>query len=405
MLMNLTFNDIMNVHKRIKDHVRWTETTFTSSISDKLGINTFLKLENRQHTGAFKIRGSYSKLLSLSDAEKKAGVVAMSAGNHAQGLAYISNKMNINSNIVMPEGTPFTKIRRTQNFGGNVIIKGQNLNESYQHVQHLISDNGFIEIHPYNDLNVISGQGTISYEMITDCNEIDVLLVPVGGGGLIAGCSLAAKNMKKDIEIVGVESDLYPSLSNKMFNKKSRCKGSTLAEGIAVAEIGEIPFTILKEFVDDVLTVSDKSIERAIAMLAEHEKIVVEGAGATGLAALLQHGIKFKNKKVGIVICGGNIDSKVLSSILMRDLVRSGQVTTLGITMPDKPGQLQIISKICAINGANVLQVEHSRFAMDLSASLAKLNITIETQNSSHLKKIIKEIETNDLPVNIEGII
>ena len=403
--MNLTFNDIKNIHKKIRHNVKWTETTFTSSISEKLGIDIFLKLENRQHTGAFKIRGSYSKLLSLSEAEKKAGVVAMSAGNHAQGLAYISNKMNIKSNIVMPEGTPFTKIRRTQNFGGNVIINGQDLNESYQHVQDLISNNGFIEVHPYNDLNVISGQGTISYEMITDCNEIDVLLVPVGGGGLIAGCSLAAKHMKKDIEVIGVESDLYPSLSNKMFNKKSRCKGSTLAEGIAVAEIGEIPFSILKDFVDDVLTVSDKSIERAIAMLAEHEKIVVEGAGATGLAALLQHGTKFKNKKVGIVICGGNIDSKVLSSILMRDLVRSGQVTTLGITMPDKPGQLQIISKICAVNGANVLQVEHSRFAMDLSASLAKLNITIETQNASHLKKIIKEIEINDLPVNIEGII
>ena len=403
--MNLTFNDIKNIHKKIRHNVKWTETTFTSSISEKLGLNIYLKLENRQHTGAFKIRGSYSKLLSLSEAEKKAGVVAMSAGNHAQGLAYISNKMNIKSNIVMPEGTPFTKIRRTQNFGGNVIIKGQDLNESYQHVQDLISNNGFIEVHPYNDLNVISGQGTISYEMITDCNEIDVLLVPVGGGGLIAGCSLAAKHMKKDIEVIGVESDLYPSLSNQMFNKKSRCKGSTLAEGIAVAEIGEIPFSILKDFVDDVLTVSDKSIERAIAMLAEHEKIVVEGAGAVGLAALLQHGTKFKNKKVGIVICGGNIDSKVLSSILMRDLVRSGQVTTLGITMPDKPGQLQIISKICAMNGANVLQVEHSRFAMDLSASLAKLNITIETQNASHLKKIIKEIEINDLPVNIEGII
>ena len=403
--MNLTFNDIKNIHKKIRHNVKWTETTFTSSISEKLGIDTFLKLENRQHTGAFKIRGSYSKLLSLSAAEKKAGVVAMSAGNHAQGLAFISNKMNINSNIVMPEGTPFTKIRRTQNFGGNVIIKGQDLNESYQHVQDLILNNGFVEIHPYNDLNVILGQGTISYEMITDCNEIDVLLVPVGGGGLIAGCSIAAKYMKKDIEVIGVESDLYPSLSNKMFNKKSKCKGSTLAEGIAVAEIGDIPFSILKDFVDDVLTVSDKSIERAIAMLAEHEKIVVEGAGATGLAALLQHGTKFKNKKVGIVICGGNIDSKVLSSILMRDLVRSGQVTTLGITMPDKPGQLQIISKICAMNGANVLQVEHSRFAMDLSASLAKLNITIETQNASHLKKIIKEIEINDLPVNIEGII
>ena len=218
--MNLTFNDIKNVHKKIKDNVKWTETTFTSSISEKLGIDTFLKLENRQHTGAFKIRGSYSKLLSLSAAEKKAGVVAMSAGNHAQGLAYISYKMNIKSNIVMPEGTPFTKIRRTQNFGGNVIIKGQDLNESYQHVQDLILNNGFVEIHPYNDLNVILGQGTISYEMITDCNEIDVLLVPVGGGGLIAGCSLAAKYMKKDIEVIGVESDLYPSLSNKMFNKK-----------------------------------------------------------------------------------------------------------------------------------------------------------------------------------------
>ena len=403
--MKLTLNDIIDVHKKISKNVKWTETSFSSSISEKLGINIFFKFENRQYTGAFKVRGSYSKLLSLSDHERSSGVVAMSAGNHAQGLAFISNKMDINSNIVMPEGTPFTKIRRTKNFGGNVIIKGSDLDESYQHVQDLIENKGFIEVHPYNDLNVISGQGTISYEMLSDCNEIDVLLIPVGGGGLIAGCALAAKEMNKNIKVIGVESDLYPSLTNKMFNKKIKCKGSTLAEGIAVSKIGDIPFSIIQNFVDDVITVSDKSIERAIAMLAEHEKVVAEGAGATGLAALLQNTSMFKGKKVGVVICGGNIDSKVLSSILMRDLVRSGQVTTLSITLPDKPGQLAIISKICAANGANVLQVEHSRFTIDLSASLAKLNITVETQNSDHLNKIVKEIERNGLPVEIEGLV
>ena len=380
--MQLNLNNIIDVHKKISNNVKWTETSFSNSISEKLGVDVFFKFENRQFTGAFKVRGSYSKLLSLTEHEKKLGVVAMSAGNHAQGLAFISKKLNVKSNIVMPEGTPFTKIRRTKNFGGNVIIKGENLEESYKHVQSLIKEKEFIEVHPYNDINVISGQGTISYEMLTDCNEIDTLLIPVGGGGLIAGCALAAKSMNKNINVIGVESELYPSLTNKLFHKKIKCKGSTLAEGIAVSEVGNIPFSIIKDYVDDVITVSDKSIERAIAMLAEHEKTVVEGAGAVGLAAILQNSKTFTGKKIGIIICGGNIDAKVLSSILMRDLVRSGQVTTLTITMPDKPGQLQIISKICANNGANVLQVEHSRFAMDLSASLAKLNITVETQNT-----------------------
>ena len=403
--MQLDLNNIIDVHKKISNNVKWTETSFSNSISEKLGVDVFFKFENRQFTGAFKVRGSYSKLLSLNEHEKKSGVVAMSAGNHAQGLAFISKKLNVKSNIVMPEGTPFTKIRRTKNFGGNVIIKGEDLEESYKHVQSLIKEKGFIEVHPYNDINVISGQGTISYEMLTDCNEIDTLLIPVGGGGLIAGCALVAKSMNKNIKVIGVESELYPSLTNKIFHKKIKCKGSTLAEGIAVSEVGNIPFSIIKDYVDDVITVSDKSIERAIAMLAEHEKTVVEGAGAVGLAAILQNSKTFTGKKIGIIICGGNIDAKVLSSILMRDLVRSGQVTTLTITMPDKPGQLQIISKICANNGANVLQVEHSRFAMDLSASLAKLNITVETQNTEHLNKIISEIENNELPVNIEGLI
>jgi threonine dehydratase len=403
--MKLTFKDICNVHKKITDVVKWTETSYSNQISEKIGIDTYIKFENRQHTGAFKIRGSYSKLLSLSQKEKDVGVIAMSAGNHAQGLAYIAKKMNILSHIVMPEGTPFTKIRRTKNFGGNVIIKGNTLSDSFNHVKKLISENGYTEVHPYNDINVIAGQGTVSIELLSDFKDIDILLVPVGGGGLIAGCSIAAKGINNNIKVIGVESELYPSLSNIMFNRNNKCKGSTLAEGIAVSEIGEIPLSIIKDYVDDVITVSDTSIERAISMLAEHEKVVAEGAGAVGLAAVLENQEIFKGKKVGIILCGGNIDSKVLSSILMRDLVRSGQVTTLTITMPDKPGQLQIISKICADEGANVLEVEHSRFAMDLSASVAKLNITIETQNSVHLNKIIKEIEKNDLPVEIQGLI
>ena len=403
--MTISFVDILDVHKKIKSEIRWTETSFSQPLSEKTGLKVFVKFENRQHTGAFKVRGSYSKLLTLPREKTKNGVIAMSAGNHAQGLAYISKKMNISSNIVMPKGTPFTKIRRTKNFGGNVILKGETLNEAYNHVKNLIFEKKFTEIHPYNDIEIIKGQGTLCYEMLHDINELDLLLVPVGGGGLIAGCSIVAKNMNNNIQVIGVESLLYPSLSNIFYNKNSSCKGATIAEGIAVNEIGEIPLKIIKENVDDVLTVSETSIERAIAMLALSEKVVVEGAGAVGLAAILENQKLFQNKKIGIVLCGGNIDSKILSSILMRDLVRAGQMTTLTITMPDKPGQLNIISSICADFGANVLKVEHSRFAMDLSASVAKLDITIETHNQEHLKEIINTIENNNLPVSVEGII
>ena len=403
--MSITLKTIIDVQKKIKSEVRWTETSFSQQISERTGTNVFIKYENRQHTGSFKVRGSYNKLLSLTDKDRQKGVIAMSAGNHAQGLAFSARKLSANSNIVMPIGTPFTKIRRTKNFGGNVFLKGNTLEDSYNYVQKLIHENGFTEVHPYNDIEVIKGQGTLFYEMLSDISSLDILLVPVGGGGLIAGCSIVAKEMNEKLKVIGVESRLYPSLSNIIYNKKMPCKGSTIAEGIAVSEIGKIPFQIINETVDDVITVSETSIERAVAMLALSEKVVVEGAGAVGLAALLEKQDNFKNKKIGIVLCGGNMDSKILSSILMRDLVRAGQITTLTITMPDKPGQLSTISKICAEAGANVLKVEHSRFAMDLSASVAKLNITIETQNQEHLTEIVNTIEENDLPVSVEGMI
>ena len=403
--MSITLKTIIDVQKKIKSEVRWTETSFSQQMSERTGAKVFVKYENRQHTGSFKVRGSYNKLLSLSDKDRQKGVIAMSAGNHAQGLAFSARKLSANSNIVMPIGTPFTKIRRTKNFGGKVILKGESLQESFSFVQKLVEENNYTIVHPYNDLEVIKGQGTLCYEMLSDYNELDILLVPVGGGGLIAGCSLVTKNINKNIKVIGIESKLYPSLSNSFYNQSNICAGSTIAEGIAVSEIGDLPLEIIKSYVDEVITVSESSIERAVAMLALSEKVVVEGAGAVGLAAVIENKDMFSNKNVGLILCGGNIDSKILSSLLMRDLVRAGQITTLTITMPDKPGQLNIISRICAEAGANVLRVDHSRFAMDLSASLAKLDITIETQNQEHLKDIILEIERNGLPVIIEGII
>ena len=403
--MTLKIDDIIEIHNKIKPQIRWTETSYSQSISEKTNSNIYIKYENRQHTGSFKARGSFAKLASLSELEKRNGVIAMSAGNHAQGLAYSASKNNIKSNIVMPTSTPFTKIRRTKNFGGKVILKGESLQESFSFVQKLVEENNYTIVHPYNDLEVIKGQGTLCYEMLSDYNELDILLVPVGGGGLIAGCSLVTKNINKNIKVIGIESKLYPSLSNSFYNQSNICAGSTIAEGIAVSEIGDLPLEIIKSYVDEVITVSESSIERAVAMLALSEKVVVEGAGAVGLAAVIENKDMFSNKNVGLILCGGNIDSKILSSLLMRDLVRAGQITTLTITMPDKPGQLNIISRICAEAGANVLRVDHSRFAMDLSASVAKLDITIETQNQEHLKDIILEIERNGLPVIIEGII
>ena len=403
--MGLKIEDIIEIHKKIKPQIRWTETSYSQSISEKTNSNIYIKYENRQHTGSFKARGSFAKLASLSELEKRNGVIAMSAGNHAQGLAYSASKNNIKSNIVMPTSTPFTKIRRTKNFGGKVILKGESLQESFSFVQKLVEENNYTIVHPYNDLEVIKGQGTLCYEMLSDYNELDILLVPVGGGGLIAGCSLVTKNFNKNIKVIGIESKLYPSLSNSFYNQSNICAGSTIAEGIAVSEIGDLPLEIIKSNVDEVITVSESSIERAVAMLALSEKVVVEGAGAVGLAAVIENKDMFSNKNVGLILCGGNIDSKILSSLLMRDLVRAGQITTLTITMPDKPGQLNIISRICAEAGANVLRVDHSRFAMDLSASVAKLDITIETQNQEHLKDIILEIEKNQLPVIIEGLV
>ena len=391
--MSISHLDVQNAYETIKNYIIKTEASYSYAISEITGCNTIVKYENKQHTGSFKVRGALNKILSLNNEQKSSGVIAMSAGNHSQGLAYSAKIMGINATIVMPDNTPFAKIRKTSELGAKVIIHGNTLNDSEKYVDELVLKKNLTKIHPYNDEYVIAGQGTIALELLEEHPDIEVLIVPVGGGGLLAGCSLIAKYINKNIKIIGVETELYPSLYN-IYNKTSiKCEGSTLAEGIAVTKIGKIPLAIIKNNIDDVITVSENSIEEGVTSFLLKDKTVSEGAGAAGLAALIENNKKFINKKIGILLSGGNIDSRVLSSVLMRDLVRKGQIITLSIAMADKPGQLGIISKLCSEEKVNILGVEHSRFALDLSVSSARLEITLETRNNDHAKNIIKKIQ------------
>jgi len=362
-------------------------------LSQQLGCEVYVKYENMQHTGAFKARGAISKLTTLTPEQRKAGVVAMSAGNHAQGVAYHATRLGIPATIVMPKGTPFNKTRKTADYGGKVVLEGETLVESAAAAERLAAANGYTFVHPYNDPDVIAGQGVIGYEMLEAVPELDTLVVPVGGGGLISGIALAAKDLKPGIEIIGVEPELYPSMVNAITRGNRPCGGSTIAEGIAVRTAGEMAVPIVRALVKETLTVSETNIERAISIFASSVKTVAEGAGAAPLAAMLEHPERFKGRKVGLVLSGGNIDARMMSSVLMRDLVRVGQVLTLAIEMPDRPGSLYAIAGICAELGANVLEVSHSRFSLDLSASAARLDITIETRDEAHADTVIKRIQ------------
>ena len=402
--MTISHLDIIKANSVINKYIINTETSYSHSLSELTDCHTIVKYENKQHTGSFKIRGALNKMLSLNNKEKDSGVVAMSAGNHSQGVAYSAKLMGIKSTIVMPDNTPFAKIRKTTDLGAEVIIHGNTLIEAEAFVDSLVETRNLTKIHPYNDAQIISGQGTLVLEMLEKHKDLDFLLVPVGGGGLIAGTSIMAKHLNKNIKVIGVQTELYPSLHN-IFNKgKNKCQGTTLAEGIAVQNIGSIPLSIIKNNVDDVILVTEKYIEEGVSRFLLNDKTVAEGAGAIGLAALLQYKEKFKSKKVGILLCGGNIDSRVLSSVLMRDLVRKGQIITLSIAMADKPGQLGIISKLCSKEKVNILGVEHSRFTLDLSVSAARLEITLETRNNDHAGSIIKKIELLGFSVIVKNV-
>ena len=387
------FNKIIKAKKLINQHIINTPSGLSHALSELTGRSIFVKYENKQHTGSFKFRGSLNKLLSLTEAQKKKGVIAMSAGNHAQGISLGCKYLGIKATIVMPNNTPFEKIRKNIDYGANVIIHGNNVLESEKHVNKLVEKYDFVKIHPFNDYDVIYGQGTLMLEFLQKHPNLKKIYIPVGGGGLISGCAIVAKNLNKNIKIIGVETENFPSLYNSFYKSKMSFEKSTIAEGVAVNKIGKKNLKIINQLVDETVLVKESSIEQAISMFLLNDKTLVEGAGALGLAALLESKDRKKSDDIGIIACGGNLDSRVLSSLLMRELVRKKQVLTLSIDMEDKPGQLSEISKLCSMEKINILAVEHSRFTLDLSVRAARLNITLETQDKKHANKIINLIK------------
>ena len=387
------FNKIIKAKKLINQHIINTPSGLSHALSELTGRSIFVKYENKQHTGSFKFRGSLNKLLSLNEVQKKKGVIAMSAGNHAQGISLGCKYLGIKATIVMPNNTPFEKIRKNIDYGANVIIHGNDVLESEKHVNKLVEKYDFVKIHPFNDYDVIYGQGTLMLEFLQKHPNLKKIYIPVGGGGLISGCAIVAKNLNKNIKIIGVETENFPSLYNSFYKSKKSFEKSTIAEGVAVNKIGKKNLKIINELVDETVLVKESSIEQAISMFLLNDKTLVEGAGALGLAALLESKDRKKSDDIGIIACGGNLDSRVLSSLLMRELVRKKQVLTLSIDMEDKPGQLSEISKLCSMEKINILAVEHSRFTLDLSVRAARLNITLETQDKKHANKIINLIK------------
>ncbi len=371
------------------------ETPFAVSrtLSALLGCEIWLKFENQQFTAAYKERGALNKLASLTAAERAAGVIAMSAGNHAQGVAYHAARLGIPAIIVMPEGTPAVKVENTRALGARVILEGATFEDSAAITRNLARDEGYTFIHPFDDPKVIAGQGTIALEMLRANPDLDDLVIPIGGGGLISGMGTVARALKPSTRVIGVEAALYPSMYNLIKHANLPIGGDTLAEGIAVKEPGAMTRAIIALVVDDIMLVSEAEIERAVALLIAIEKTVVEGAGAAGLAAIIADPHRFRGRKVGLVLCGGNIDSRLLASVLTRELARDGRLARLAIDIPDRPGQLAKVSGVIGSAGANIVEVYHQRVFTDLPAKGTELNLVIETRDSGHLTDTVTELE------------
>ena len=396
------YKNILKANRNLQKYLVKTPTKFSHSLSEIVKKNIFIKYENFQHTGSFKYRGALNKILNLNPTQRKKGVIAMSAGNHAQGVSLACKLLKIKATIVMPNNTPFEKIRRNLELGAHVEIYGDNVLESENYVNKLVKKYGYQKIHPFDDKNVIYGQGTLMIEMLNDFPQLDTLLVPVGGGGLLSGCSIVAKEVNKDIKIIAVQSEKFPSFFNHFYKKKNEFGINSIAEGVAVKKVGKLNKKILDQFVDKCVLVKENKIEEAITYFLMKDKTLVEGAGAIGLAALLEGKIYKNSKNIGLIACGGNLDSRVLSSLLMRELVRKKKILTLSIDMEDKPGQLNEISNLCAHEKINILEIEHSRFTLDLSVRTARLNITLETRNENHAKIIIKKIRELGFKVQVK---
>jgi threonine dehydratase len=387
--MTVGIEDIRAAAAAIKGAVVETPTLPARRLRELTGADIVLKLENRQYTGSFKDRGALNKLLKLTAGERQAGVVAASAGNHAQGVAYHAGRLGIPATIVMPKATPFTKAEQTRNLGAEVVLHGVDLSEAADHAAELVKRHGFIFVHPYDDPAIVAGQGTVALEMLAAAPGLDCLVIPIGGGGLIAGCAIAAMALKPTIEIYGVEAALYPSMFQAIRGLTPTAGGHSIAEGIAVKRPGKLTLPIIQRHVKEILLVKEDALERAVLAMAESEKLVVEGAGAAGLAAILMHGELFKGRKVGLVVSGGNIDQRVLASILMRGLARAGRLARIRIEISDEPGILSSVAGLIGGCGGNIVEVYHQRLYYDVPVTMADLDVVVETRNREHVQEII----------------
>ena len=385
----VTWDDVQAAEARIKGSIERTPSSHSRTLSAVLGCHVVVKFENLQFTAAYKERGALNKLLQLTDAERDAGVIAMSAGNHGQAVAYHAHRLGIDAIIVMPANTPFVKVQRTRELGARVILAPGGLEEARAEVERLIASEGRTFVHPFDDPVVIAGQATCALELLADFPDLEVLVVPIGGGGLLAGTAVTARHLVPDIELVGVQVERYQATAAYFHGYESTPGGSTLAEGIAAPWPGKITGPMLKALVDDVVTVSEDHIEAGINLMLEIEKIVVEGAGAAGIAALLAHRERFAGKRVGVILSGGNIDPRLLASVIMRGLIRDGRLSRLHIDLPDVPGVLGDVTTLLGQAGANIVEIHHQRLFVDLSAKAAHVELTIETLDHHHVDRVV----------------
>ncbi|MTW16372.1 threonine ammonia-lyase [Rhodoplanes serenus] len=388
--VTVTLDDIQAARRLLQGQVIATPMLPAPRLSALTGAEVFVKYENLQVTASFKDRGAYVKLAALPEDARRRGVVTMSAGNHAQSVAYHAQRLGIPATIVMPEPTPFVKVASTKAFGARVVLHGETLADSQERVEAIIAAEGSTLVHPYDDPMIVAGQGTIALEMLEAVPDLDVLVIPIGGGGLIAGNAVAARGLRPGIEVVGVEAALYPSMRNAVRGEGRPIGGPTLAEGIAVKNVGRMTRPIIAALVSDIVLVDEAQLERAVNAYLTLQKTMAEGAGAAGLAAMLAEPARFRGKRVGLVLCGGNIDPRILASIMVRELERDSRIVSIRLTIPDRPGVLGGIATLLGEHGANILEVDHHRLFLDVPAKGAKIDVTVEARDRAHAREIVQ---------------
>jgi len=387
-IADVTISDVRAAAARITGAVQRTPTRHSRTLSEIAGCEIHLKFENLQFTASFKERGALNKLLSLDEGQRKRGIAAMSAGNHAQGVAYHAGRLGIPTTIVMPEFTPFIKIKHTRGFGARVVLDGATLSDAFTRAHAIAEEEGLTFIHPYDDPVIVAGAGTCALEMLEDAPDLDTLVVPIGGGGLISGIAIAAKALKPSIDIFGVQTRAYPSMYDAIKGANLPCSGQSVAEGIAVKEPGQLTRRVVGALVKDIFLLREDEIEHAIASLLEIEKTVVEGAGAAAYAAVIGNRERFAGRKVGVVLSGGNIDMRLLSNVIMRELAREGRMFSVAIEIVDRPGVLARIAALVGEAGGNILEVHHNRMLVDTPAKSATLGMVIEARDTEHADEI-----------------